>query len=193
MATTGQRLILRSGPIGRLAICSVSLKAALVASRRSKERRSTKLSLLLGASSAFTVSWLRAVSAERGPEAVTADDDLYRTVFHTFVKDGRVSPSALATNNQRDPISVSIARLAPPPDQHPKRLEKPHLGVALLPARVPIDTLGLDVIHLPEQGDYSHAHILNPGDARKQRENCRRMAEAMRLLVPPSVPLDSSR
>jgi hypothetical protein len=117
---------------------------------------------------------------------VTPADDLYRTVFHTFVRDGRVSPAALMTNNQADLISVYIARLAPPPEQLAKRREKPHLGVALLPARVPLVDLGLTVEHVPEHGEESHAHIHNPGDRARQRENCRRMAEAMRLVVPPT-------
>jgi hypothetical protein len=128
------------------------------------------------------------MSAPHSLTVVTPDDDLYRTVIHTFVRDGRVSPAVLMTNNQADPISVHIARLAPPPEQLAKRREKPHLGVAVLPARVPLVELGLAVEHVPERGEVSHAHIHNPGDRARQRENCRRMAEAMRIVVPPTPP-----
>jgi hypothetical protein len=121
-------------------------------------------------------------------EIVTSDDTLYRTLFHDYVRDGRVRSSAFITNGQANPTSVYIARLAPSPDRLPKRIEKPHLGVGALSARVPLEELALAVTHEPEEGEYSHAHILNPGNKGTQRARTRILAERTTILIQPTEP-----
>jgi hypothetical protein len=96
---------------------------------------------------------------------------------------------AFMTNGELDPISVYVRRLAPPPERLPKRVAKPDLGVGVLSASVPIDELGLKVVHVPEDDAYSHAHILNPGDKPGQRLRLKRMAEATTVVVEPTAPV----
>ena len=117
-------------------------------------------------------------------EEIDDDDDLYRRLIPTSVnRHGVVTRGAYYRGGmQPDPeISVNLARrssIAATLQGGP-----PGCGVGVIKAGA-ARAIGLDVRHDPIEGNDAHALILGASS----RDACSRLAEATRVLLPPSGP-----
>jgi hypothetical protein len=99
---------------------------------------------------------------------ILATDFLYRrlNLKSHFRKDGSVSSRAFMYDGKPDEaVSVDLARLTTP---HESLARETRSGWCLgeLSASVPLDELGLEVLHVPLEDNFSHAEIrgLGPDD-----------------------------
>jgi len=92
-------------------------------------------------------------SAQRGPEEIKDEDELYRRIHPTHVINGKISSAAF---KQRQPdLSVDIARLTTPE----RTLSYyPDYGLGSLAAGF-FRNLKLEVYHAPIPSNYSHAIV----------------------------------
>ena len=110
------------------------------------------------------------------------DDDLYRRIHRTQLKNEEVLPAAFVTNRQPDnSISVDLARLTTPDETLSRgRKCKSEYGLGVLCAQYP-RTLGFTVRHRPSHDN--HAHTLVEGQ--NTRTKCHLLARATSLLRRP--------
>ena len=92
-------------------------------------------------------------SAQRGPEDIKDEDELYRRIHPTHVINGKISSAAF---KQRAPdLSVDIARLTTP---ERALLNYPNYGLGSLVAGF-FRNLKLEVYHAPIPCNYAHAIV----------------------------------
>jgi hypothetical protein len=117
------------------------------------------------------------------PRVAVADEDrLYRRIAPGWVKpDGTLASVAYMRSGRPDSeVSVDLARLTTT-EQTLARAPRPGFGLGALAASLP-RSLGLEVRHDPVEGNAAHAVIAGNASV----ENCRRLARATLLLVPPT-------
>ena len=92
-------------------------------------------------------------SAQRVPEDIKDEDELYRRIHPTHVINGKISSAAF---KQREPdLSVDIARLTTP---ERALLNYPNHGLVSL-VTVFFRNLNLEVYHAPIPCNYAHAIV----------------------------------
>jgi hypothetical protein len=116
------------------------------------------------------------------PEAIRDEDALSRRLGPDSINpDGTVNSNAYKLGGKpASTFSVDLARLTTP-EESIGRAPRPGFGLGVIPAGV-LRQLGFTVRHAPEGGNDAHCQVEGPAS----RQSCRLLAEATRVLIPPS-------